>query len=155
MKSPVFVKPPSQSPAEFYQSSPLMQAGSFESLAQLYDEVPQDFVELLNVAFQAAQSHMSVSGTPVPRPQSQYDPMSQLSLGAMRIQNPAPTHGIAFPPVVLQASRLATTIHLRAMEQGIPFEDVRNHDDVKHLGALLHESPLAVWRGIPYIYLWV
>ncbi|EXJ65234.1 hypothetical protein A1O7_01575 [Cladophialophora yegresii CBS 114405] len=54
---------------------------------------------------------------------------------------------MAFPTIVLQASRLAATIYLRAAKDGIPLEDHRNHDDVNRLGALLHESPLTAFNG--------
>ncbi|KIW72154.1 hypothetical protein PV04_00373 [Phialophora macrospora] len=155
MESPVFTKPLGDSPAQFYRSSPLMQVDRFESLTQIYGQVPQGFVETLRESFQATQRHIPGVVPAVSSVTNQSDSVSEVNMEPMRIRNPSPAQGSAFPIVVHQASRLAATIHLRAMEQGIPFEDPRNRDDAKHLGALLNQSPLAAWRGIPYIYLWV
>jgi hypothetical protein len=132
-----------------------MQVESFESLAEVYGQVPQCFVETLKEAFQAAQRHESIVDPVMSRPKNQSDPVSPVNIEGMRIRNLSHAQEIAFPAVVLQASHLAATIHLRAMEQGIPFEHPRNQDDAKHLGAILNASPLTAWRGIPYIYLWV
>lgn len=134
-----------------------MRTGSFESLSGIYSDVPTAMVGIVNDAFQAMLDHLSTSEILSGRIHQDHDPASEPQIPSLSEDNRqfSPTHLTQFPAAILQASRLASLIFLRATRQNIPFEHPMNFDDAKHLGTLLNETPLSTWRGIPYIYLWV
>jgi hypothetical protein len=137
---------------DFYQSSPLMRFEDFQGVRRLYKGVPYVFIDILEEAFQGTWQMLSttasLSSTP---PDVEKYHMVQESSKVESAQYPQ----TALPFVVAEACNVAGTIYYRATRRKIPFEDPVNLDDSKRLGAFLNSAGLEVWRGIPYIYLWV
>lgn len=127
---------------------------SFETLASLYIDAPAAWVEILNEAFQATQNHFSLGDGQIPNEGDISRPSFPTTSESLQGPLVPPLQRIA-SPLVLQASRLAAAIYLRAIQQGIPFEDARNTDQARQLGVLLAQNSLSAWRGIPYVYLWM
>lgn len=159
MEEPCLAGTIDTTPREFYRSSPLMRVEPFEDLRELYNQVPDAMIDILNEILQATRIHVSISEPTSFENEPQYaEALSLRSHGSASSggnQQSSPSSTVSFPVILLQVTRLAATIHLRAIRDGILFEDPTNHDDAKHLGALLHGTPLSTWRGIPYIFLWV
>jgi len=148
---------PGERGVDFYRSSPLMHVESFEGLYELYTDFPDILINILNEAFEATQSRLpTTSSRQSPSTEAQLTLFSSTPGETTSLHSPiySPNRS-RFPTVVIQASRLAAQIYQRAIKERLPYEHPANFNDAKHLGTLLNESPLIVWQGIPFIYLWM
>ena len=129
----------------FFRSSPLLQYEDFEALRSRYKDVPDVLIEMLNHAFQATHDSLMTEKEAI-----LWDQDTDAALSAIVVKGDAHLHSI-----VVVACSLAGKIYYRATKRSIPFEDPVNREDAKSLGDLLNTSSLSIWRGIPFIYLWV
>lgn len=137
---------------DFYQSSPLMRFEDFQDVRRLYKGAPYVFIDILEEAFQGTWQMLAPQGSlsSTPRTVEKHHMIDESSK-----EETAQYPRTALPFVVAEACNVAGTIYYRATRRKIPFEDPVNLDDSKRLGAFLNSASLEVWRGIPYIYLWV
>lgn len=141
---------------DFFQSSPLMRFEDFQRVRRLYQGVPEVFTDILEDAFDGTRRLLATDDN-----WPKASPAAETKDWATREDNhvvgtDATRHPRTdLPFVVAEACSVAGTIYYRATRRRIPFEDPVNLDDSKRLGAFLNSASLEVWRGIPYIYLWV
>ncbi|EXJ81335.1 hypothetical protein A1O3_07625, partial [Capronia epimyces CBS 606.96] len=159
MDAPFLGPSPADPGVGFFRSSPLKLIESFQGVQSIYRSVPASFINLLDEAFQATQTRLSTPSMSHSTNDILHRARLPTSIMAPPItlfnQQSASGSTVLFPTPVRQATNLAATIHFRATRLGIPFESSTNQDDARHLGQLMNETPLSVWRGIPYIYLWI
>ncbi|KAK5049442.1 hypothetical protein LTR84_004371 [Exophiala bonariae] len=138
---------------DFYQSSPLMRFEDFQGVRRLYKGVPDVFTDILEDAFDGTKRVLGADDIwPKLSPgEAGMDWTAEYETGTHDFRDAR----VELPFVVAEACSVAGTIYYRATRRRIPFEDPVNLDDSKRLGAFLNSASLDVWRGIPYIYLWV
>jgi len=134
-----------------------MHVEGFEALRDLYNNVPDAMVDILNEVLEATQIRLLTPKSLSISNESRRAPALLFvnEVPNSSVQQSSPSRRLPFPTVILQASRLAAAIYFRTVKQSITFENLANRDDAKHLAALLNATPLSAWTGLPFIYLWV
>jgi hypothetical protein len=109
-----------------------------------YQLVPEDCRTILTDAF-AATELLFTQGSASPEISST---MTRIIYDRLRRFNPGYNkHGIA--------CKYAAHIHLRAVGYGVPYQDLRNHDDMKQLVDVVLRLDMQDWKDLIYVHLWV